>query len=198
LTILSARLEPSLAAAPRPPQTYDRWQRLFHWSMAAIVLCALALGLWASFLVPGTPFRKGLLEIHKSLGFTAAALILPRLFYRLASHAPAGDDGLGWLAHAAARAAHVCLYALMIIMPISGYIFSASGGNTLSWFGLFQFPRLLAKDAATIHFGQTVHHWGAYGLYVVVTAHLSAVVFHQFVKHDGVLARMLPPSSKSP
>ena len=165
--------------------------------MAAIVLCALCLGLWASFLTPGTPFRRGLLDIHKSLGFTAAALILPRIFYRLISRAPQADESAGWLSRAAARAAHLCLYGLMIFMPVTGYLYSAAGGYSLPWFGLFQFPRLLDKGLVVAQMGQTLHHRGAFVLYGVVAAHLCAVVFHRFVKRDGVLARMLLPSSRS-
>jgi cytochrome b561 len=174
------------------PPAYDRPQRFFHWTMAAIILCALGLGLWASFLTPGTPFRRGLLELHKSLGFTAAALILPRIVYRLISRPPPADKSSGWLSHAAAHAAHLCLYALMLFMPVSGYMFSAAGGYSLPWFGLFQFPRLLDKVPAVSQAGQMLHNWGALVLYVVVAAHLAAVLFHQFVKRDGVLSRMLP------
>jgi cytochrome b561 len=163
--------------------------------MAAIVLCALALGLWSSFLTPGTAFRRGLLEIHKSLGFTAAALIIPRILYRLTSRAPEGEEDSGWLMGAAARAAHLSLYALMIFMPVTGYMFSAAGGYSLPWFGLFQFPRLLDKAPSTAEIGERLHHGGALVLYAVVAAHLSAVVFHRFVKHDAVLSRMLPPKT---
>ena len=174
-------------------RSYDRAQRFFHWAMAAIILCAIALGLWASFLTPGTGFRRGLLEVHKSLGLTAAVLILPRIIYRLIASAPLADESAGWLSHTAAQAAHLCLYALMIVMPVSGYVSSAAGGYSLPWFGLFQFPRLLDKVPAVSRTGGMLHDWGAWVLYAVVATHLLAVIWHRFVRRDGVLARMLSP-----
>jgi cytochrome b561 len=173
------------------PETYDRVQRTFHWTMAAIVLTAVLLGLWSSFLTPGTPFRQELLDVHKSLGLTAAMLILPRIVYRLLTRVPPDTDGSP-LTRAAAHGAHLTLYALMLFMPITGYISSAAGGHSLPWFGLFQWPRLLGKDAALSHWGEWLHDHGAWVVYAVIAIHIAAVVWHQFYKKDGVLARMLP------
>jgi cytochrome b561 len=80
----------------------------------------------------------------------------------------------------------------MLFMPITGYISSAAGGHSLPWFGLFQWPRLLGKDAALSHWGEWLHDHGAWVVYAVIAIHIAAVVWHQFYKKDGVLARMLP------
>ena len=174
------------------PAVHGGVQRAFHWSMAALVLVALGLGLWASFFVPGTPWRRGLLEIHKSLGFTVAILIAPRIAFRLFSSSPGDVEGAGWLARAAAGGAHFALYALMIIMPATGYLFSAAGGYSLPWFGLFQFPRLVAKNPGLAKLGQSWHGAGAWIAYAVISLHLAAVAWHYFYKRDDVLTRMAP------
>src|SRR4051812_13871256 len=106
---------------------YDRVQRILHWSMAAIIIVAVAIGLYCSFLVPGTPARKMLLDVHKSLGMTALALAFIRTGYRLLVSPPAYLEPLGRLTRAGASSAHLSLYGLMLFMPITGYMFSAAG-----------------------------------------------------------------------
>ncbi len=181
------------ATGQTPPiPHYDRVQRLFHWSMAAIVLTALVIGLYCSYQVPGTPVRRYLLEWHKSLGLTALALIGFRIAYRLASETPPYAERLGRLTHAVASAAHLVLYGLMLFMPLTGYWFSAAGGNSLPFFWLFQWPRVLPVDKAAAHAAEALHGYGAYAIYAVVTLHIAAVVWHRLVRHDSVLARMWP------
>ncbi|WP_448954857.1 cytochrome b [Labrys neptuniae] len=172
---------------------YSRPQRFFHWAMAAIILVALGLGLWASFLEAGTPTRKFILEIHKSLGFTAALLLLPRLTFRLIWPVSTSSESENPAARLAAHAAHWTLYGLMVFMPVTGYMFSAAGGYSLPWFGLFQWPRLLGHDSAIAAAGEWLHDHGAWVLYAVVGLHLAAVCWHRFYKKDAVLSRMLAP-----
>ena len=85
------------------PIHYDFIQRAFHWSMACLILTAMALGLWASFLPSGTPLRVELLDVHKSLGMTTQMLILPRILYRLFSRVPPGPADSSPLTRAAAK-----------------------------------------------------------------------------------------------
>ncbi len=120
-------------------------------------------------------------------------ILLPlRLVYRLAVGEPAYRRPLPPLMHAAARVAHVGLYALMLIMPISGYIDSAAGNHSLPWFGLFGWPRLVPIDTALSDTGNRVHYLFAWIIGAVLVLHVAAALWHRFVKHDEVLARMLP------
>jgi len=173
---------------------YDVVQRTLHWTMAVVILLAVAIGIYCEYaLVPGTPLRRALLDIHKSLGMTALVLVVIRLAYRLVKGAPAYREHLNALVHAGAEMAHWALYAVMFYMPITGYINSGAGGNTLPWFGLFQWPRLVPLDKPLAHWGSYLHGWGAYAIYTLLTLHIAAVVWHQFIRKDSILSRMLPP-----
>jgi cytochrome b561 len=174
-------------------QHYDALQRALHWVMAAIILTAIALGLYCSYLPQGTPLRRELLDIHKSLGMTALVLVTIRILYRLAVGTPAYAQALGKLTHFAASIAHLALYGLMVLMPVTGYIYSASGGHSVPWFGVFDWPVVVPQGQPLSAWARYFHHWGADIIYVVLSVHILAVIWHQFIKKDGVLARMLPP-----
>lgn len=169
---------------------YDGLQRVLHWSMAVMILLAIGLGIGSAYLPAGHQPRQGLLEIHKSLGLTVLALALLRIAYRLFRGEPPYREALGWRTHLASRSAHAALYALMLAMPITGYMFSAAGGYSLPWFGLFQWPRLLPHDMELARWGEWLHDKTAWLIVGVVALHILAVIWHVAIKRDGVLARM--------
>jgi cytochrome b561 len=159
--------------------------------MAALIFVALPLGVWAS-LLPRGDTRSEILFVHKSIGVTVLCLVAPRIVWRLIVGAPAYAEPLGRLNHAAARSAHVALYALMIAMPVSGYVGSVAGGHPAPWFGLFTLPNLLSKDKALAEAGTWAHFLFAWAIAFVLAAHLGAVVWHAAIKRDSVLSRMWP------
>jgi cytochrome b561 len=171
---------------------YDRVQRAFHWSMAAIILAAIALGIWAFNLERGSELKASLLYIHKSLGLTVLILVMARLPYRLAIGKPPYRQSLHTFNRIGSSAAHLLLYALMILMPISGYVFTGAAGRPLPFFGLFEWPSLVPKDKVLSQLAGVFHYWGAWIICSVLALHVLAVAWHSWVKKDGVSARMLP------
>ena len=77
-------------------------------------------------------------------------------------------------------------------MPISGYVFVIAGDYPLTYFGLADAPRLLAKDKALSDLAETVHLSLQYAIYAVVLMHAGAALHHYFFRRNDVLQRMLP------
>jgi cytochrome b561 len=177
---------------PRTIATHDPGLRTIHWLMAALIFVALPLGVWASLLPGGDATRVQILFFHKSIGVTVFGLVALRIVWRLIVGAPAYAEPLGKLVHAASRAGHFALYALMIAMPVSGYVASTAGGRAVAWFGLFELPRLVAKDRSLAVAASWAHLVFAWILAFVLAAHLGAVVWHAAIKRDSVLTRMWP------
>jgi cytochrome b561 len=176
----------------RRPFNYDGAQRIFHWTMAVFIIVAMMIGIYASFLPPGTSPRKELLDIHKSIGMTVLALVPLRLIYRFVVGEPPYSVPLGRFVHVAARLGHIGLYGLMLAVPISGYTYSAAGDYSLPWFGLFSWPRLFPRDEVLSRLGETVHFWVGWSFVALLCTHLAAVAWHVLVKQDEVMGRMLP------
>jgi cytochrome b561 len=173
-----------------PDARYDATLRLLHWVMAAIIFTAIALGVVAAFLPRGVSPRVEILTIHKSLGMTALILVVLRVVWRLSVGAPPYAAALGVFSRLGAHAAHVALYALMVAMPVTGYVDSVIGGHPTSWFGLFDWPALFARNDALAHVAATLHYRLAWAIGAVLALHLAAVAWHVWVKRDKVFARM--------
>ena len=172
--------------------SHDPGLRTLHWLMAALIFVGLPLGVWASLLPGGDGTRIQILFFHKSIGVTVLGLIALRIIWRLVVGVPAYAEPLGKLTEMASRAGHLALYALMIAMPVSGYLGSTAGGRAVSWFGLFELPRLVSKDRSLALAASWAHLVFAWMLAFALAAHLGAVVWHAMIKRDSVLTRMWP------
>ena len=158
---------------------------MLHWSMAAILLFLLALGIWMANFVPDLIERFRLTQLHKSWGAVAFALALLRL---------------GWRAVDRPRPAlpHVLLYALMILMPVSGWVMASASplqetlGMTNEVFGLFALPDPWVPGVEPLSdAARSLHVAAALTLMAVLALHVGAALKHHLIDRDRVLRGML-------
>jgi cytochrome b561 len=90
---------------------------------------------------------------------------------------------------------HWLLYALLLLMPITGYLQSADD-RRVSYLGLFNLPEL-PRNKALGHAAQVVHLAGQWGIYALVGLHVGATLWHVAIRRDGLLDRMIPPQDQS-
>ena len=170
---------------------YNPFFRTLHWLMALVIFTALGLGVWATQLPKGA-MRSDVLFVHKSLGVAVLILIVIRIVARLVVGSPPYAVPLGRLTRAGSHAVHVLLYALMIAMPVSGYLTSSAGGHDVSFFGLISLPNLVGESKAIDQGASQAHFVFAWAIGAALCLHLAAVVWHARVKRDEVLTRMWP------
>src|SRR6266705_714821 len=131
--------------------TADSWgapAKWFHWVMAALILAQITLGVMAaSWRV--SPTKLELFFWHKSTGMLILLLVALRLLWRLANPAPALPSGMPAWERAAARSSHLLLYALMIAMPITGWIVNSASNIPFRIFRLIPLPAIVAPDQYT-------------------------------------------------
>ena len=178
----------------------DSWgapAKLFHWVTAALILAQIALGVMAaSWRV--SPAKLELFFWHKSNGMLILALVALRLLWRLANPPPELPSGMAAWERAAARLSHLLLYALMIAMPVTGWIVSSASNVPFRIFWLIPLPAIVAPDEPTADLVAWVHGGLAALLALVLVAHIGAALRHHFVKRDTVLERMLPGAWRAP
>lgn len=171
---------------------YIAGAQVLHWLSALMMFSIIPIG-WVMLSLPeGASQRSMLFGIHKSIGVTLLALSIGRIALRSLHPPPPLPGRLGAWESALAKASHLLLYAVLIAMPVSGYLISADGVHSFPYFGLFTVPHLPKIDwLAAV--GDRIHllgQWAAYGLIVL---HLVATAWHVAFRRDGVLDRMLPP-----
>jgi cytochrome b561 len=165
--------------------------KAFHWAMALLILAQIALGLTAAnWHLSPTQIR--LFFWHKSIGMLILALLALRLAWRLANPTPALPAGTPAWERAAARGGHALLYALMLALPVTGWIVNSAANIPFRIFYVVPLPALVAPDKALADSMALVHRGLFVLLALVLIAHIGAALRHHFVKRNDVLVRMLP------
>src|SRR5260370_27018196 len=93
--------------------------RLMHWMMAPMMVAMLFIGVGMAASVSA---RYDLLvSIHRPLGIAILVLCVLRMVNRFINPPPELPATLPSLQRFAAKASHILLYALMLIMPVDGW-----------------------------------------------------------------------------
>ncbi|WP_448657338.1 cytochrome b [Sphingomonas sp. CJ99] len=167
---------------------YSRVAQAFHWAIAAAILVNLPLGLFSDALAPVT---GPVMPLHKSIGLTVLALSVARLGWRIANPAPPLPATVSAAERRLAGAVHAFLYALMILVPLSGYAMSSAGNRPLDWFGLFPVPKLpVVRDTPLYDVAHEGHELLGLALGALAIGHILAALRHQWLLKDGMLKRM--------
>jgi cytochrome b561 len=170
--------------------SYTRTAITLHWLAAALILCNFLLGPWMVDL-PISPQKLRLYAWHKWIGITIFLLVLVRLAWRR-RHPPPPPVAMPDWQRRAAGAAHALLYVLMLLIPLSGWVYSSATGVQVVYLGLVPLPDLVAKDKALAAILKAVHAVLNLSLLALVFVHAGAAVKHHVVDRDVVLARMVP------
>ena len=163
----------------------------FHWLIAALVVTQFVLANLADDLPLGA-HKLALLARHKSFGMTVLMLAVLRLVWRLKNPPPELPVGMAPLQRKLARATHIAFYVLLLAMPMTGWLMSSAKNYSVSWFGLFTWPNLIAKNETAFDLLRTTHHLLSDVLLAIAVLHILAALKHHFWNKDDVLLRMLP------
>ncbi|MEM0985953.1 MAG: cytochrome b/b6 domain-containing protein [Pseudomonadota bacterium] len=170
-----------------------------HWIIAFSII-GLILGGWQmTGMEPGAPGQEQLYQLHKSFGITVLVLTVARVIWRLMNPPPPLPEGMSAWERVAAHGAHVCLYGLMIAMPLTGWLYVSTAYEfdvPTVLFGVVSWPDLPFVGFLTNEFGHGVIEfshaklaWLAIGLIVL---HVGGAVKHDMMDSEGVLNRILP------
>ncbi|MEE7493497.1 cytochrome b [Methylobacterium oryzae] len=174
---------------------FNRPARLLHWTMAALILAMLLIGV---AMVTSLADYHALVALHRPLGILILLLAGLRLVNRW-RHAPPPlpADLPGWQKRAA-HGSHILLYGLMLAMPLIGWAMLSAARDPVVLAGPVVLPPILPQDAMVYAALRRLHTVLAYGLFAVILAHLAAALLHALIRRDGVFASMAPWRSKQP
>jgi cytochrome b561 len=170
-------------------QRYGRGAIAFHWSMFLLVVCVGTLGLLHDSWPKQT--QRFWINIHALLGLLLWFVLIARFWWRSRHKPPAPVGGIGALSRRLSGSTHFVLYALMFVIPIVGLVTFVYHGRIFE-FGLFRIDFGIRSNRAIFHPTEDLHGYLAYALFGLAGLHALAALWHQFVLHDGLLARMWP------
>lgn len=183
----------SVSVAGEAP-VYSPTARFFHWLTVIIVAVQIPVGFYMVARGAATNFDAAtntLYSGHKLLGFALLWLVVLRLLYRLLRGAPPDEPTLEWWQKAGAHMTHWGLYALLIAVPLLGWL-GVSHYGALGTFGGWSLPAIAVQNQERAEIVFLLHFWGVVLMLAAIAAHVGAALFHHFIRGDGVLRRMLP------
>ena len=179
---------------------YSRTAITLHWVVAVLIIAILAGGLLMGGMLDSTdPAQRRLgftiVQLHKSIGLTVLVLGVLRLVLRLVEGFPPLPAHMTGFERFLARVTHWGFYALMILIPLSGWVMvSASPLNfPTQYFGLFEWPHLpIATSKETAGNASEAHEIMAWSAIVLLGLHVAGALKHHIFDRDDVLSRMIP------
>lgn len=172
---------------------YSRMARGLHWMMAALILAMIPVGVLMTQPDLYRPLQNTLFIFHKNIGVVLLLLIVIRVAYRL-THKPAPLPAeLPEWQHRIAGLSHLAIYALLVIVPVAGYIRVKAGGFPIESLDALGVPSLVMRSDALAEIAKSVHYFGGLALAGLIAMHIGAALHHGVLRKDGVFSRMWPP-----
>lgn len=166
--------------------TYTRVARWLHWGIGILIIGNLIGGL-AHDVAP-----QIIMPLHKSTGLLILVLSLARLGWRLTHRPPAFPAAMPGWEKLVGSITHWIFYALMVLIPLSGWIMSSAGDRPLDFYGLFSVMKFdVVKESALWEVAHEGHELLAFAMIGLLLLHIGAALRHHIVLKDSVLARML-------
>lgn len=182
---------------------YGSVAKWLHWLTAILFLGSYVSVYYLEwFTERGTTANLISFQLHLSIGATIAVVVFLRIFWKICNRSPDQEPGTR-LEHFLAHADHYVLYAIMVIMPLTGYF--GTGGN-INYFFLLELPKfentqlftVLVNNGLGLSFKEFekpmdfIHKelLGAWLAWILILEHVAAAIYHHRVKKDRTLLKM--------
>jgi superoxide oxidase len=162
-----------------------------HWLTLALIALAYATMELKSFAPKGSALRTNMATLHYLAGLTVFSLVWLRLAVRAVNATPPIQPAPPAWQVSIGNVTHWMLYALMIGLPLLGWLTLSAKGKPISLY-LVNLPMLINTDEALASFMKWLHETFSAVGYYVIGLHAAAALFHHYAKRDNTLARMLP------
>jgi cytochrome b561 len=168
---------------------FPAFSRLLHWTMAAMVLTMLCIGV---AMVVSLGSYRVLVSIHRPLGIAILILVVVRFVNRLLNPPPPFPVTMSRGEGLAATASELTMYGLMFVLPLVGWGMLSAARYPIVLFGSVHLPFILPHNAMLYWVLRMAHTILAYLFFLTFIAHFGAILFHTLIVRDGILKRMAP------
>jgi cytochrome b561 len=175
----------------RVKTAYSPGVKFLHWLIALLVIVMLCVGFLLDSLPDG--YQSTAYMLHKSTGITILFLMIIRFIWVHISGRPPLPETMKSWEKLLSRFVQYSFYALLILMPLSGWILSVAADRIPVFFNLFKAPLpWITPDKSLADFMGETHEVIAWIIIVFLTLHILGALKHHFIDKDRVLKTMLP------
>ena len=184
-------------------ERYGAIAKYLHWGTAVLFLFSYTTVYYRHWFTEKNTDENWLaLQLHLSVGITIAVVVFLRIMWKTINTTPA-QLSTSKLQRIAAHLGHYSLYAIMIIMPITGYI---GTGVETEYFKLFNISKFedtwlftnIVQNKMNLTFEELeetadfIHKniLGEWLVWILILGHASAALYHHFIIKDNTLKRM--------
>src|SRR6266403_1962562 len=171
------------------PSQFPGFSRLLHWTMAAMVLTMLCIGV---AMVVSLANYHVLVSIHRPLGIAILILVVVRFVNRLLNPPPPFPVTMSRAECLVATASEFLMYGLMFVLPLVGWGMLSAARYPIVLFGSVHLPFILPQDVMLYSILRRAHTVLAYFFFLTFVAYFGAILFHTLIVRDGILKRMAP------
>ncbi|MFZ1884265.1 MAG: cytochrome b/b6 domain-containing protein [Rhodoplanes sp.] len=189
------------AAVDQRASVHSPIARALHWIVVVLIAVQVTMGIIMVYEAPQPNFWVRLSDAlafysaHKLLGIVLLLLVILRLANRIGRGAPPAESTLTTWQREMSALVHAWLYFLLLLVPLLGWI-GTSLYPALTVFDWFALPALTAPNRPLSVPVFAAHKIAAFTLIALVGMHVTAALYHHFIRRDGVLGRMLPRMSR--
>ena len=175
---------------------YSVVYRLFHWTNALLIFGLIWLGWFIVNIDYYDPNYQSLLSYHRSLGIVVFIILVCQLLLRWPMSKPPPEKFMKPWERLLAKTTHITLFVLTLLIPVSGYLISASNGASVPFFNLFDIPSIVSLTHETLSqkhkdFLFDTHKYLGYLIGVIGVMHGIAALKRHFINHDNTLRKMI-------
>ncbi len=174
---------------------YSATAKALHWLIMLIVLAQFVVALLMPHIGRNTELVP-LIVRHFSLGIVILVLMAIRLVLRLRHPVALDKSELADWERWSAYTTHGLFYFILLIGPFLGWASASAHSLQVSVFGVIPLPSIAAPKASWALTAGDVHSFMMWVLLALIGLHVAAALYHHFFRHDNVLRRMLPTTSR--
>ena len=181
----------SSVATTSASSRYGATAKWLHWAIVLLVLVQFGIALLMPDIGPHT-VAGTLINLHFSFGVLILVLMAVRFGNRLLHPVPLDMPGSPAWERVAAYATQLAFYLILLVGPFLGWASASAHRLPVDVFGILTLPAIAAPRAHWALTAGDIHIYLMWTLAVLIGLHAAAALYHHFLRHDGVLRRMLP------
>ncbi len=178
-----------------PEQRYSPVAQALHWLIVLLLIVQYSTEFILPYVLPKSA-DDAIAAWHFSIGPTILLVMLLRLTWRLTHAVPEAPSDPPLAFRLLSRATHWLFYAIMIVIPLLGWISASADGTKVYLAGVVLLPIIVAKNKSIADSVGGIHGTLALVLIGLIILHVAGVLYHVMIKRDHIVQRMLPGSPR--